>query len=527
MPKEILSNERDIFAITGLPPEVLAVGMAKYSRSAASIKDTIAELTEEKSAEFHEKWVIGYGDASVADMAVIALACENVSILASKAIEDHRLASYQEKSTRYISFERQVQPDGSALPRRYYRPTPIAESAHAGLYERTCEQMFDAYSDLTQTMVEYYRREYPMPADGKEKLYTAKLKARALDIARYVLPAATLTNLGWITSARSLRRAIFKMGQSDLDEVRKIASEVQHAATSPAHNPQAQKVEPLLWKAEEQTDPIVQELVQNLRANLNLTVKGAPTLIKHTEPTPFAAARRRRIRAMAATLLGDLHVLDNEPRVTFHPHVHPEVELATSLLYEETQFSYGQIQEVVMGLSAAERAEVIAAGTADRGSHDLIGRPFEVGNLVFDTLMDYGAFRDLQRHRMCTQINQPLTAEHGFEKPPAPMGMEAAGALDIFETVFQEVQSAYRILAADFPHEAAYVLPLATRKRTLFSMNARELTHLVELRSRSGGHVSYRWIVRDMLEQAKAHYPELVRHIRIADIDFVADFHKR
>src|SRR3989344_8445748 len=123
-----MNTQREIFGIMGLPPEVLAVAMAKYSRSKESIKVTIDDLTEEKSAKFHEKWVLGYGDASVADMALIAIALENVSILASKAIQDNRLASYQEKSTRYVDF------DSS----RYYRP-PSAMVKHAELYEKTVD----------------------------------------------------------------------------------------------------------------------------------------------------------------------------------------------------------------------------------------------------------------------------------------------------------------------------------------------------------------------------------------------------
>jgi thymidylate synthase ThyX len=331
-------NSRDIFAITGLPPEVLAVGMAKYSRSAASIKETLAELTEEKSAEFHEKWVLGYGDASVADMAVIALACENVSMLASKAIEDHRLASYQEKSTRYQSFERkpaspsanrgEPAADGTPLPRRYYRPTPIMTSAHAQDYVETCEAMFDAYVDLTKVMKDYYRQAYPKPDDVEDKAYAAKVKARSLDIARYLLPTSTLTNLGWIISARGLRRAIFKMKQYDLDEVRQIALELQNAATSPAHNPHASEIETLLAAA----DPSARPFAEGIKAKLNLQYKGAPTLIKHTDPTPFQKDQRRRLQQVASTVLGDLHVLENEPRVAFYEAGHPEIDLATTLL---------------------------------------------------------------------------------------------------------------------------------------------------------------------------------------------------
>ncbi len=517
-------NARDIFAITGLPPEVLAVGMAKYSRSAASIKETLAELTEEKSAEFHEKWVLGYGDASVADMAVIALACENVSMLASKAIEDHRLASYQEKSTRYQSFERKAaNGDGTPLPRRYYRPVPIMASAHADDYVATCEAMFDAYVDLTGVMKEYYGRTFPKPAETPDKMYTAKLKARSLDIARYLLPASTLTNLGWISSARGLRRAIFKMKQHDLDEVRQIALELQEAATSPAHNPHAQDVEALLAAA----DPSAQPFAEGIKAKLNLQYKGAPTLIKHTDPTPYLKDTRRALQHVAVSLLGDLHVRQDEPRVAFYEPLHPEIDLATTLLYEVTHFSYGQIRRIIQDLPGPTRNDIIATGTQHRGPHDVPGRAFEVGNLIYDTLMDYGAFRDLQRHRMCTQINQPLTSEHGFEEPPESMGMEAAGGLDIFETIIQRAGALYRTMAQDMPHEASYVLPMATRKRTLFLMNPRELTHMVELRSKSGGHMSYREVVRDMLEQTRMSYPQLVQHIRLAPIDFVADFYKR
>lgn len=516
-------NARDIFAITGLPPEVLAVGMAKYSRSAASIKETLAELTEEKSAEFHEKWVLGYGDASVADMAVVALACENVSMLASKAIEDHRLASYQEKSTRYQSFERKPQEDGSMPPRRYYRPVPIMASAHANDFTETCEAMFDAYVDLSQTMGEYYRQTYPKPDDVTEKMYTAKLKARSLDIARYLLPTATLTNLGWISSARGLRRAIFKMKQHDLDEVRTIARELEAAATNPAHNPHAQEIEALLLAA----DPSARPFAEGIKAKLNLQYKGAPTLIKHTDPTPYKRDLRRRMHQVAVTVLGDLHILDDEPRVAFYEAVHPEIDLATAFLYDATNFSYGQIRRVVEDLPVMARADIIAAGTADRGQFDVVGRPFEVGGLIFDTLMDYGAFRDLQRHRMCTQLNQPLTSLHGFEEPPESMGMEQAGGLDIFETIIQKAGGLYRAMEIDLPHEASYVLPMATRKRTLFIMNPRELTHMVELRSKSGGHMSYREVVRDMLEQVRTVYPHLVQHIRLAPIDFSADFYKR
>ena len=220
--------KREIFAIAGVSPEVLAVGMAKYSRSALSIKETISELTEEKSAEFHEKWVIGYGDASVADMAQVQIACENVSILASKVIEDNRLGSFQEKSTRYQKFDRG----------RFYKPAKIMNSGLGQLYEEHCNFLFDQYIVILDKMTAYFMQKFPRPQEMKENIYASKVKARALDVARYELPVSTLTNLGFSINARSLRHAISKMLGHHLDEIKEIGLEVKNAALNVAYNPQ-------------------------------------------------------------------------------------------------------------------------------------------------------------------------------------------------------------------------------------------------------------------------------------------------
>ncbi|MBI4093132.1 MAG: FAD-dependent thymidylate synthase [Candidatus Kerfeldbacteria bacterium] len=505
-------RKRDIFSIVGLPPEVLAVAMAKYSRSSKSIRETINELTEEKSAEFHEKWVLGYGDASVADMAVVAMAVENVSILASKVIQDNRIASYQEKSTRYVQF------DSSS----YYSPANIMSSKHSDLYVTTADMLFATYERVLQRMIEYYREHYPKLAEMKDKLYEARLKARALDVARYLLPAATLTNFGMIMSARSLRHAISKMKGHPLQEVREIAEEVQAAAVNPAYNPQKAKVEPLL---ETLTEKAPDEAV-TLNQVLSLQIKGAPTLVKFTEPKEYFDAVTSVGSRFARELGLDSPRHADEPRLDYlAERIEPEDELVATIIYSGSNKSFREILKRVQDLPETKKREIIAAVQSKRGERDWLTRHFEVpGSLIFDTLFDYGAFRDLQRHRLTTQINQPLGVEHGYE---IPRDLEEAGLLTIYRNAMHEAEQAVRELQKDFSEESRYLIPLGFRKRTLFKMNLREFHHFVELRSKSGGHFSYRSLVYDMYEQVKKVHPLLVEHLRAVKMDFKADFYKR
>lgn len=505
-------RQRDIFSIVGLPPEVLAVAMAKYSRSSRSIKETIDELTEEKSAEFHEKWVLGYGDASVADMAVVAVAVENVSILASKVLEDNRIASYQEKSTRYVQFD----------STSYFRPKAVMDSKHADLYIRTADMLFATYEKVLAGMIEFYRAHYPKPDGLTDKMYEAKLKARSLDVARYLLPAGTLTNFGMIMSARALRHAISKMKGSALAEVREIGNEVEAAAVNPAYNPHRAKIQPLLEALAEKAP----DEAAALQESLKLQMKGAPTLVKHTEPKPYFDG----VAVIGAKYAGELDVADpthtDVPRADFIvERPSPEDELVATVIYSGSRAPFREILKKVSVLNDSKKREIVAAVQSTRGERDWVTRHFEVpGGLIFDTIFDYGAFRDLQRHRMLTQINQPLGIGHGYE---VPRDLKDAGLLPTFDEAMKQAADAVRTIGSDLPDDATYLIPLGYRKRTLFKMNLRELHHFIELRSKSGGHFSYRALVYDMYEQVKKHHPMLVEHLRAVQMDFPADFYKR
>lgn len=521
--------KREIFAIAGVSPEVLAVGMAKYSRSALSIKETINELSEEKSAEFHEKWVIGYGDASVADMAQVQIACENVSILASKVIEDNRLGSFQEKSTRYQKFDRG----------RFYKPGKImqANPALGQLYDDHCNYLFDQYVVILDKMTAYFMQKFPKPAEMKDNIYASKVKARALDVARYVLPVSTLTNLGFSINARSLRHAISKMLGHHLDEIKEIGLEVKNAALEAAYNPQQTKINNFLAQMKASNNPELKAKAEEISKLLSLQVKGAPTLIKHTEPKEYLQKIKQMSKEYTESIVR-FNDMDVEKEIKDANKVYGvdfvdianerlsyEDELIATILYEKSRYSFRQILDVVKSLTTEKKQEIISSSGNLRGQFDWFSRHYEVpGGLIFDTFMDYGCFRDIQRHRLCTQINQELSIDHGYY---VPKELTEAGAEGILHEAMKKNIEAYNRIAQEFPAEAQYVIALGFKKRTLFKMNFRELNHIIELRSKPGGHIAYRWLVYEMYEQIKQKYPLLMQHSRVMLPDFERDFFLR
>ena len=213
---------RDIYLLDPkqLSPEVIAVTFAKTSRSPESFREIAAGLTDEKSAEFHDKWVVGYGHASVAEHAVLHLAFENVSRLAIESIESNRLASYTEKSTRYQVFERDS----------FYTPTTLAASKYAELYRDTMHLLFDTYFASVDPVRAVILKKYPRQEGENEKKYEGRIRSKWIDNCRYLLPTATLANVGMTANARVLEHAITKMLSHPLEEVRAIGAEVKRVA---------------------------------------------------------------------------------------------------------------------------------------------------------------------------------------------------------------------------------------------------------------------------------------------------------
>ncbi|NUQ01861.1 MAG: FAD-dependent thymidylate synthase, partial [Armatimonadetes bacterium] len=238
----VTNLERPVFALRNLPEEVVAVLFAYYSRSTDSLRDNLRKLIEagdlaltsspseepeaalaaakDKARQFHEKWVVGYGHGSVAEHAVVHLAIEEISIVATKALEDNRLASYTEKSTRYVPFDADS----------FVRDPQIAASPEAALYDRTCRHLLGTYTRLMPTVIEQVSARFARPAEWPERRYQSVCRAKAFDLLRYLLPAATRTNVGLTINGRALEHLLTKLYSHPLGELRELAGALHREA---------------------------------------------------------------------------------------------------------------------------------------------------------------------------------------------------------------------------------------------------------------------------------------------------------
>ena len=396
---EPVANQTDVYAIQGADPEVLAYAMAKYSRSALSMKESLAEISTQRAEEFLNTFYFQYGHRSIADLAHIPFAIERLSLLAAVALVDEQRWDGQERSTRYQNFRKSG----------WYTP---ALGERTASYTASIEALFAAYDRVGAGMLEALKRAIRQPAEMKDEAYVRTLKARAFDVARYVLPLATNTSLGQIVSARTLENQISRLLASEFAEVRGLGERLKAAAAAPAWNVTHDEARVLLAEAASFTIPDEQGregFHSRLSEALLRDVKTAPTLVKYSAANEYAIATRAEMRQAAAELMAG-QAIEDAPVVDLVEDAESlEVELATSLLYAESHTSWRQIQRTVAGLDSRKIAEIVALGVKHRGPHDELPRAFSAGqSFRFDILMDIGGFRDMHRHRRCVQAHPAL-----------------------------------------------------------------------------------------------------------------------
>lgn len=557
-------NETDVYAIHGADPEVLAYAMAKYSRSALTLRESLAEISSQKAEQFLNTFYFQYGHRSIADLAHVAFAIERLSLLAAISLVDEQRWDGQERSTRYQNFRKSG----------WYTPT-FDTTEQQSEYTRTIESLFDGYTEIGEGMLTELKAHSPRPEGMDEAAYTRTLRARAYDMARYLLPLATNTSLGQITNARTLEGQVARLLGSDYAEIRTLGEKLREAAAGPA------------WQVNEAAcSDFVQairalepEIAQTADELLLREVRVSPTLVKYTTPSEFERLTKPLLQQAAAELLSDAVIV---PMPADSPNVELitpptgealslEIDLAASLLYPHTHYRFRQIRDAVAALSEKRIAEIIDLGLQHRGRHDELPRAFAAANgLRFDILMDIGGFRDMHRHRRCTQLLQPYTTAHGYEVPDFP-SQPALSASPVFARYTELMQQAFAFhaqatsipanaaaapaspklaahspaavplphfdnkgiqmkwgAAADEtaatskhhkanPHAGDYVLPLATRCRSLFTMDFAEALYISELRSTPAGHWSYRNVAWQMYSEVAKQYPALAKHFRIRD----------
>ena len=503
-----------VYAVNGADPEVLAYGMAKYSRSALSMRESLAELNEQKAEKFLNTFYFQYGHRSIADLAHLAFAVERLSILAATIAVDEPRWDGQERSTRYQDFQKSG----------YFVPDFAEDAGARALYRETVDLLFAEYRHFSDEMFRYLRERTPKPVEMKQDAYERTLRARAFDLSRYLLPLATNTSLGQIVSARTLETQVSRLLSDTHAEVRRLGALLKQAARDASYNVSHAAARELLREIQRECPAIAERAGEFLLRD----VRVAPTLMKYAEPSPYEIETRRDLTAAAAELLASI-AIQPAPLVDLLDTDPLEVELATTLLYQYSHHSYRQIRQVVEALPEAQRREVIDLGLRHRGRHDEISRAYCAGQQFrFDILMDIGGFRDMHRHRRCVQIVQGYTTAHGYDAPPE---IDSARLTARYDSVMERARDAAAELAARDAEEAEeqsqYVIPLAFRKRTLFKMDLSEAIYISELRTGTAGHFSYRNVAYAMYEAVAKRYPALAKYFRVTDVREPVDLLKR
>ncbi len=482
-----------VYAVINVPPEISAYATVRYSRSPDSMKDSIAWIYR-KSAEaaasgaekFLDTYYFNYGHKSIADCGHVIMAIERWSQLMAEEVEDEQLWDGQEQSTRYQDFSRP----------KFFKPRGWQEAELMELYVKTIHQLFTSYHRLSQQAFRYYCFKNPKPDEMKQGDYERALRARAFDVARYLLPMAVKTNVGQITSIRVLERQIQRLLASRYPEIRLLGETMARACKEPAYD---------VAKAQFKLEDVLP------------AVEAAPTLAKYLEPDTYLENTRKKLKQLVEKILRLPLPIHNYSRVELHPpgsHAGYCEEVVTTAIYWVTNYSYQQCLDLVSNMKEEDQALIWNALFAERGQHDELLRLFRGGYpLTFDTCVDIGADRDLKRHRRCIQIRQDLSADYGYEIPAVLTEPGLEDEHDLYVKAVEAAHQAYRQLAIVHPYDALYVLPLGTRRRRLYKMDPAEAVYISELRTGVGGHFSYRAAAYQMFEKLVEWCPEFKEFI--------------
>jgi thymidylate synthase ThyX len=333
-----------VYAVVGVDPEVQAYAMAKYSRSALSLKDSLRQLNEQRAEEFLNTFYFQYGHRSIADLAHVAMAIERLSLLAAIAVVDEQRWDGQERSTRYQDFKKSG----------YYVPALPSDPEIEAVYRRSADFLFAEYQAFSAEMFRYLAERTACPADMPREQYERTLRARAFDIARYLLPLATNTSLGQIVNARTLENQVARLLSHTHGEVRQVGELLKRAAREPAYNLKSDTLAMFMEELQRRDEGLARQASEHLLKE----VRVAPTLVKYANPNPYEIETRRDLRQAAAQVMGGAKVSPAQPVELLEPEA-LEIELATTLLYEHTKYPYRQIRERVEGLSSAERDNIV------------------------------------------------------------------------------------------------------------------------------------------------------------------------
>ena len=460
--------EREIYLLSprALSPETIAVAFAKTSRAPESFREIAAELSDEQSAKFHEKWVVGYGHASVAEHAVLHFAFENVSRIAIETIESSRLASYTEKSTRY---QKWGQADFTIPPE--LDGHPLRDE-----FIETVRFLFSTYAESLDPVKNLILEKSPRRENESDEGYDRRIRSQYVDRCRFILPAAANANVGMTANARVVEMIIRKMLSHPLAEVRQIGEKMKEVAKAET---------PTLVKYADAV-PYFVETVQEL----NLESGGLPPIVQEQAP--------------ALQNWCDLIDYDKDG----------EKKILAATLYRFNEMSFTNALAYVEALSEQEKASLADTLLKRLTRFDVPLRELEYSTYTFDLVMDQGAYAEFKRHRMMTQTPQRLSTRLGYT---IPLLVTEAGFGSKYEAAMQSAIQMYEKLYAFNPDVAQYIVPNGFNRRVLAQFNLREAFAFCQLRSAANAHFSIRRVAQKMYEEMARVHPLLTKYMKLHD----------
>ena len=503
----VTNTDQSIFALTNLPEVIKGALFSRYSRSTLGLrklllKDFIqnqeaafdaiqgasphssdqviaSRLAIEKAQDFYDRILDGYGDDSIGELGGAHLALENVSILATKVIQDARIGgSPLEKSTRYVSFNKKV--NGEYL---FYQDPTLLESKYAELYLQTNRMLFDTYTELIDPLTEFVQKNLQQESGISDAAYRRSVKAKVFDLIRGILPASTLTNMGVFGNGRFFENLIGKMHIHPTKELQQIA-EVSYQELS-------KLIPSFIRRAEKEH--------RHFKTFATYSQKLTRTLANHAE-------QAQNMEVHASDLVTLVDYTDNAEQL-----------LLASMLYPHLSQPFAQIMQYVNQLSTKEKNQILHSIIDLRENRrQKSGRGLETVFYTFDILGDYGMYRDLQRHRMLTQERQLLSTRHGYVIPEE---LVLAGVKEKYDLAMKKAAEAFETIAQEYPLQAQYVVPLAYNIRWFVHINLRALVWLVELRSTPQGHESYRKVAQEMYQKIEEVHPMIAKLIKFVDLE--------
>lgn len=505
--KAILSKyvsclDSPIFVLKNLPEVIKGALFSRYSRSKLGLRELLLKefifnteesgfsenaqdnekesaLSIEKAQKFYDRILDGYGDDSIGELGGAHVAFEGISMLAAKIIEDSRIGgSPLEKSARYVAFDEQV--EGKY---RYYRDPKIMSSAYGSLYEETADFLFDTYKSLVPPVLEEVKKNSPRPEEQSMVAWENACRAKALDLLRGLLPAATYTNVGIFGNGRFFESLLQKLHRHSMEEMKDLGR-CMH----------------------EQLDTTIPSFVR--RAALSHKNAAAWSEWLETQKSakqPWVLEMEKGATQKPAELGAFLvdYAKDAPTKV------------AAMLLWAETDLSLKDLEEKVAALPKEKIEEILALGSVGRTNRRHKGsRALEHAQYLFEIISDFGSYRDMQRHRILTQERQLLTTRLGYY---FPQELEGSAFETPYKNALAKAAETFEKIAEEFPVEAQYIVPLAYHIRYYFSANLRALQWIAELRSQPQGHATYRKIAQDLCREVVRVHPEFSSYFSFVD----------